>query len=104
MTQLNLGTGGDIPSNCNTVERSFAWHAQLLKSLNPGAKIILAPDSVINTPAIDVALIKAHVGGYRLAVQAYIPVSDSYATNAAKFWENMLEIDEVAIPSNFKAN
>lgn len=102
MTAINPAT--DIPSNCNTLERLFAWQALLLKRLNPGAKIIVAPDDTNPRPVVDVALIKSDTGGYRLAIQAYIPIADSYPESKAKFWENALEIDTVAIPAAFKAN
>lgn len=103
MTQINLGTGSDIPSNCNTVEKVFAWAALLLERINPNAKIIQNPGSSPVRVA-DSVLVKTDTGGTRLLVQALIPVRDSYPESPAKFWENAAEIDTVAIPAAFKTN
>ena len=101
MTTANPTT--DIPSNCNTLERIFVWAGLALARLNPNAKIQQNADS---SPirVIDAVLIKADTGGYRLVIQASIPIRDSYPESTAKFWENATEIDTVALPAAFKAN
>ena len=102
MTTINLGTGGDIPPSCNTLEKIHAWSGLALARLNPNAKIIQNPDSTA-TRVVDTVLVKADQGGHRLVTQSSLPVRDSYPESPAKFWENITEIDTVALPTAYKS-
>lgn len=103
MTAVNLGTGSDIPSNCNTLEKIHAWSGIALARLNPNAKILQNPDAS-PTRVVDTVLIKADQGGYRFVIQSSLPVRDSYPESPTKFWENITEVDTVALPTAYKSN
>lgn len=101
MTALNIAT--DIPTNINTLEKLAAWVGLALTRCNPSLKILESPDQ---TPqrAAECVLIKADDNTYRQIVRLVLHVSDDYASNAKKSWENIQEFSNVALPVAFKSN
>lgn len=101
MTAINITT--DIPSNINTLEKLAAWVGLALTRCNPSLKVLESPDQFPQRAAESV-LLKADDNTYRQIVRLVLPVSDDYASSNKKFWENIGEFSNVALPAAFKSN
>lgn len=101
MTPINIAT--DIPTNINTLEKLAAWVGLALTRCNPGLKYLENPDQMAQRVA-EVALIKADDNTFRQIVRLALPMDDAYATSTKKSWEDIKEISQVQLPSDFKVN
>ena len=101
MTALNVST--DIPSNINTLEKLAVWVGLALERCNPTLKILEAPETEPQRVA-QAVLIRADDATHRTIIRASIPISSDYASNSTvKFWQNAVEISNVALPTAYKA-
>ena len=93
----------DIPSNINTLEKLVAWGALALERCNPSLKVLEVrgadPQRVAATTTFT-----ADDGSYRMIARLSFEIAQNYAENPAKFWQNILEFDDVALPSAYKSN
>lgn len=92
-----------IPSNINTVEKLLLWGALLLQKNNPTLAVVETANTNPEKVA-QVAMIRADDDTIRAILRLSIPIDPNYASNTAKFWENALELANIAIPTSFETD
>lgn len=93
----------NIPSNINSVEKLAAWVGLLLNTMNPTLSVLEQEGQSAQRVA-QASFFRATDGSLRLSLRLSLPVSSSYATSTAKFWEDIQELSATAIPSAFTTN
>jgi len=101
MTTFTAST--DLPTNINTLEKLAAWVGQALTRCNPSLKVLELANAQPSRAA-EAVLIKADDNSFRLVVRMVLPISDDYAAQTRKFWENAQEFSNTALPAAFKVN
>lgn len=94
----------DIPTSATaTLEKLAAWVGLALARCNPTARLLEDPNAFPQRIA-ECVMVKADDNSLRLVIRISLPVADGYAENPAKFWNNINEIANVALPAAFKSN
>lgn len=77
------------------------WGLLGLSRCNPNKKI-LETSGVDPIRAAFTTLVKADDNSIRLIGRVSLAISDDYLEVPRKFWQNALELDDVALPAAFK--
>ena len=93
----------NVPTNINTVEKLAAWVGLLLNTMNPTLGVI-ETDGQTAQKVSQVSFFRAADGSLRLTIRLSLPVREAYATSTTKFWEDVQEISNTAIPSGYTSN
>jgi hypothetical protein len=92
----------DLPATVNSVEKLFIWATMVLARVNPTRRVVESPDlSAINVVVPNV--IKADDNTVRFVGRVSIELDSNYGTGTQKLWEFAKDLDNVAIPSNYKS-
>ena len=91
-----------IPASVNSAERLFSYAALILARVNPDLRVLEVSGE--STKAIEVVLIPADDGTYRLIVRASLPLDPDYATDiSTPFFLKARELSNTAVPAGFLA-
>lgn len=88
-----------IPDNIDTVEKLAAWCIVLLQRMNPTQKALEAEN--YSDFVCQVGLVVDPTGVARFIGRLNLELAADYQTSGKKFWENIKEISEIAIPAGY---
>jgi len=94
----------DIPTSATTtLEKLAAWVGLALARCNPTARLLEDPNTFPQR-ICEAVMVRADDNSLRLVIRVSLPIADGYAENPAKFWNNINEIANVALPAAYKVN
>ncbi len=98
-----ITVGGSIPSNINTLERLVVWANLTYHFYNKGIQRTLPSDPAPSSIAEAAVIVDVNNQPCFVA-RVIVPISENYPTSITKFWQDALEVSNVAIGSAFTTN
>jgi hypothetical protein len=90
----------NLPASVNTVEKLAAWSNGILYQLHKNTRYQESDDAPL-VPVITAQDGLAANASERIIFRASIPLSDTWRSQTTKFWQEVQEISNAAIPTSF---
>lgn len=85
MTAFTPGTGGSVPSDCNTLEKAIIWIFEEARRLQPKKEFLIIPGSP-QSPACQTSVNIIQNWGTRFTGLAFVPMDENYLNMSGKHW------------------